>query len=93
MPERPGAPENFLKTDFMLPEGSGLNGTLKDAGIPANLTNTGNSQGNLGGHNRNPSTPVIAHGILGGQAQGQRTDSDDGQEEDYSKAELEMSER
>jgi hypothetical protein len=84
MADRPGVPENFLNTDFMLPEGSGLNGTLKDAGIPANLTNTGNSQGNFKGHNRNLGTPVIAHGIFGGQSQGQLADSDDGQEEDYS---------
>jgi hypothetical protein len=91
--DRPGVPENFLNTDFMLPEGSGLNGTLKDAGIPANLTNTGNSQGNFREHNTNPGTPVIAHGILGVQAQGQRADLDDGQEEDYSEAELEMSKR
>jgi hypothetical protein len=86
-------PENFLNTDFMLPEGSGLNGTLKDAGIPANLTNTGNSQGNFREHNRDPGTPVIAHRILGVQAQGQRADLDDGQEEDNSEAELEMSKR
>ena len=86
-------PENFLNTDFMLREGSGLNGTLKDAGIPANLTDTGNSQGNLGGHNRNPSTPVIAHGIPNQQVKGQRADSDDGDGEDCSEAEVEMGKR